>query len=1043
MSLPPDPDKPRALSRKEIDQLFQVVEKAPMQKSEPDAIYQEVAARAAVVGAFQPSQIVEGLPESDALRGAVDRVLDGSVIVRQGSRRRWILAPQLRSAALERLGARAASVLDSLKARPDDMLSRALNGLIRETVPEASKLETPLLRTLVNAAQWCQSASKLAVSGLPAWNQELKRRELLDPLRELVGPGFIGRERDLETLRKHVDVVPPSGTFEGWQRWLARKTGWGSHRILVVHGPGGSGKSTLMAHFILEHAAVAGERAFPFVYLDFDRAEIDPLNPLSFVLEAVRQLEAQFPEAAGKLDSLKHGASEDGRVAEIEERAANALTAGAVDMARGGLQHAASLIGVLRAASLAERPFLLVLDTFEEVQERGEDAVESVFDWLEALSELESLRVVVSGRAPVEDSNRDVANHALRNLSSTDAVKLLKLYDVPAKLAERVYKAVGGNPLCLRLAVQLIRQHEFEKLLKSKELEGSFWAKLDEVQIQGVLYGRLLRRVKHEDKRVEKLAHPGLVLRRITPDIIANVLAPVLDLKVASASDAKALYEGLRKQITLVREERGALVHRKDVRRVMLDLQRKKDETIFRKLNEAAAYYYRTMSAEPWPVAEREAVYHELMTGAEPFHVLADCSMGAVRDLRTAGEELPDGAATAIKVLLGHPIPAPQAGKLTRDAWLPYAYQRSIRLLGVGEPEAAIELLEERDEGGSSAVSYPRALALFQALQWDEADVALAKATELKERNVPALLAKVADRGDLLVRPWIERAWLRFYSRGGKEAREYFSEGAKRAEKLDNDILRIEAWLGTLVAGGGRSEDGSTRRAPLYLRFHGALTQVTPEQWRANMPTLRRVVFLGYADELTVRLALRLLGLRLRSQKPIEQFRREFYSELSSSQRDGLEDSVRALHGLKAKDLEATLSLSTRLARQEIDLATSLDRPELRDLARRVQPFLRGRFAAWRLPIRTAVLLSFPDERIKPFFEKTLPQVHREAAVKNVRDLRGWVDAAIAVADDHNELLDVVSHCVKHAESRKGMRRVSELLKALERYAEVGPPPAP
>jgi hypothetical protein len=85
------------------------------------------------------------------------------------------------------------------------------------------------------------------------------------------------------------------------------------------------------------------------------------------------------------------------------------------------------------------------------------------------------------------------------------------------------------------------------------------------------LYQRLLHHIT--DPEVRKLAHPGLVLRRITPGIIRDVLAEPCGLEVEDAVAAQRLFERLRNQVSLVAPaEPGILRHRPDVRRMMLPL---------------------------------------------------------------------------------------------------------------------------------------------------------------------------------------------------------------------------------------------------------------------------------------------------------------------------------------------------------------------------------------------------------------------------------------------------------------------------------------
>jgi hypothetical protein len=64
---------------------------------------------------------------------------------------------------------------------------------------------------------------------------------------------------------------------------------------LSVFGPGGIGKSALVARFVPEHARLPEDARIPFAYLDFDRPILDISKPLTLCLEMLRQLHLQFP----------------------------------------------------------------------------------------------------------------------------------------------------------------------------------------------------------------------------------------------------------------------------------------------------------------------------------------------------------------------------------------------------------------------------------------------------------------------------------------------------------------------------------------------------------------------------------------------------------------------------------------------------------------------------------------------------------------------------------------------------------------------------
>src|SRR5207302_5892729 len=91
---------------------------------------------------------------------------------------------------------------------------------------------------------------------------------------------------------------------------------------------------------------------------------------------------------------------------------------------------------------------------------------------------------------------------------------------------------------------------------------------LDEELRRAVLYDRFLSHI--EDSRVQRLAHPGLVLRRVTADLVRLVLAGPCGLGEIDATTATELIEKLADEIWLVRRTPDGLRHQPDVRRAML-----------------------------------------------------------------------------------------------------------------------------------------------------------------------------------------------------------------------------------------------------------------------------------------------------------------------------------------------------------------------------------------------------------------------------------------------------------------------------------------
>ena len=107
---------------------------------------------------------------------------------------------------------------------------------------------------------------------------------LIEPLRSVTDGPVIGRGAELARLAEYVD----------------RRTD-GPRHPLVIYGPGGMGKSTVIARFLLDRSTSA--RALPFSYLTFDRPELLPQRPLGLLAEMIRQLSLQDPGVAAATES--------------------------------------------------------------------------------------------------------------------------------------------------------------------------------------------------------------------------------------------------------------------------------------------------------------------------------------------------------------------------------------------------------------------------------------------------------------------------------------------------------------------------------------------------------------------------------------------------------------------------------------------------------------------------------------------------------------------------------------------------------------------
>jgi DNA-directed RNA polymerase specialized sigma24 family protein len=216
-------------------------------------------------------------------------------------------------------------------------------------------------------------------------------REAVDALEERL---FVGRTRDIDTF----------------QTWLERPAG-PEPQILNVHGPGGVGKSALLAAF------------------------------------------RRIAEAGGRPVTVVDGRSVP---ADADSFLATACAVGAPK--RGSKGSSATARAKDPMAVLNETRPLLLIDAFEELEELSR--------WLqeEFLPNLDTeVRVVVAGRFRLgpgwSDWQKIIRTIALRGLSGHDVKEYLARRGIEdAALVQQVLSATGGLPLAVSLAADLIQQ---------------------------------------------------------------------------------------------------------------------------------------------------------------------------------------------------------------------------------------------------------------------------------------------------------------------------------------------------------------------------------------------------------------------------------------------------------------------------------------------------------------------------------------------------------------------------------------------------------
>src|SRR3954465_11219425 len=309
-------------------------------------------------------------------------------------------------------------------------------------------------------------------------------REAVDALEERL---FVGRTRDLDAFGEFLER--PAGP---------------EPQLLNVHGPGGVGKSALLAAF----RRIAERAGRPVVTIDGRSVPAEP--------------EAFLTAAAG--------------------RSTKAL------------------------AALNQRPPLLLVDAFEELEE--------LTRWLqeEFLPNLDTeVRVVVAGRFPLgpawSDWQKIIRSIALRGLSG-HAVKedLERRGGVGRGLVQQVQSATGGLPLAVTLAADMVQQLGVKRVEAAPE-----WR----LAVRS-LVERLLTEVPDPDLR--EVLEAGSVVRQFDEATLAATLG---------RDEISVAFDRLCRLSVVRPSEHGLMLH-DDLRRMLAeDLRWRKPER-FRDLRLAA-----------------------------------------------------------------------------------------------------------------------------------------------------------------------------------------------------------------------------------------------------------------------------------------------------------------------------------------------------------------------------------------------------------------------------------------------------------------------
>jgi hypothetical protein len=736
-----------------------------VQVSEPEPQQWSYRQAAAVLHSFVPEALQPLAPD---LRHPSPRILLFDDIVRMTggwSDGLFTLKPDIRRQALGKFSSRRAmrKALQANPNRPLTSLQKMWEDYLRTgSVPLPETLGYRQLMDLSQILSWLDGNDK----DLPdqAYVLDLvRRRSVLASFEHLVISNFTGRVEELDMLRQHIGALPPATGWRSIGRYLAN---WLVSRkpILAIYGPGGIGKSALIGRILWEQAQAELQTRIPFAYLAFDQPTLRVDSPFTLLVEAAAQFGVQFPDHTQTIerfnDNVRKFRDDRGALGQrTEVKSSREERIGEVQaLDRKLYLDFAELLTTIGTRTLGKEvvrnPVLLALDTFEEVQYRDRESLIGFWRMLDIIQEAyPPFCVIISGRTSATQSGEEMHNVEVKEIAELpmpDRVSLLKSLGVSATaVAKAVAEQVGGNPLSLRLAANVITldpEAVTAKGLKNLSKRKWIFFQVDEQLIQGQLYRRILDQI--HDENVRKLAHPGMVLRRVSPEIILEVLAPLCQISISGLAEAETLFEELRREQSLVRMgEDSALIYRPEIRQAVVRLleQDKFDEV--HKLHRAAISYY---LGKEGLVARAEEIYHRLVLDEdEPWLLDSRWIDGIEQSIAASLEEYPDRAKAWLASRMNLEVPRSVFERANNAEWERNVTRKVQRALSDLQIERALQLLGERKD--RSAASPLFALEAKTHLLRNDLD----KVWTVLERGVESVSTST-NRGRLAELFWLQ-----------------------------------------------------------------------------------------------------------------------------------------------------------------------------------------------------------------------------------------------------------------------------------------------
>lgn len=631
----------------------------------------------------------------------------------------WSLDNEVRRESLRKLiggnEIKAALSVNPHERRKDNVAQSLFEGYLTGQPMKIDEMSIEQLQVALLVVQWLDEIIS-PMQTIDEIRNRLNTLKFFERFRKLVTDGFAGRREELEKLNEHTGLSNKSknrGGKEKSDRFTAP---------LTLYGPGGVGKTTLMAKFILESTEDGKNLNFPLIYFDFDDAALGSSLSSPLLSETLRLLDLQYPGHARVIERVRRrtsvflkGEAEALRIGEsISTVDYLRIDPNILDrLERFFVDNIAFLIKTIfrdvyhEEPAASTRPFLLILDTFENVQHTSEGKVKQIWKYIALLGEqIPNLKVIIAGRDALDtdDLPGDLPETVvLGNLNEQATTLILRKYGITdEKRCNEIFQLTDGNPLSLRLAAAASKSGvlDISSVKQSVDLHKTEKEISTDNVMQGQLYERLLIHI--DDERVRRLANPGLTLRIISPKIILEVLNKPCRLKIHNIEEAKELMAQLEKA-SLVVKEGDCLRHRADVRRIMIKLIDRAEPGLVLRINQLAVRFYEN---EEGLEARAEEIYHRLRLGQDPSVVDPRWLPGIEDFLQGAIDELPGRSQVFLAQKLGLEVKKEIREGLVTTEWEQITLLKARDFMKHGQIKAAELLLLERAERSPDSPLY-------------------------------------------------------------------------------------------------------------------------------------------------------------------------------------------------------------------------------------------------------------------------------------------------------------------------------------------------